>query len=270
MKPKLFGQITRPVMAVVGAWDPFLPAHQTLFAELAHSAHGTGLGTLGILIDPHPGKLIAGAGEWPIYDDIKIHIPQMLAQGLDGILLLRFFKSDLNATAQDFFDRVRPQVDLQELWLGATQNLGSGVGGGPQAIAELCAQTGVRLRRLPEMGLKNVGRDVRRLLRQGQLAEAIRIVDRPPLCRRPRTGRVQRAWAPGCYHAVPLRHPTAPLTVAPIEIQLQPTAQGGSSFAWPDRAMPYLAFLTGPADRPATADTAASIRHAPAPAIARP
>lgn len=38
MKATLYGQIDKPVMAIVGVWDPFLPAHYDLFARLVTEA----------------------------------------------------------------------------------------------------------------------------------------------------------------------------------------------------------------------------------------
>lgn len=249
MRAYLHGRITGPAAAVVGVWDPLLPEHLELFRELAGDARQRSLAPVAIMLDPAPGSLQLGRANWPVYNDAAARFALIHGAGLDGILRIRFSRGDLSAVAADFFDTVCKQLTLAELWLGAKQSLGSGPEGAGPAIARSADEHQVRLRRLPETPLQPTAKEIRRHLAAGQLADAIRIAQRPPVLSRPKTDqRPLVAWSPGRYLAHALHQPDVLPQGSPLDVMFAPDAPGGSSFDWPDRRIKYLAFVSGPGD----------------------
>src|SRR6476620_3044356 len=148
MKATLFGQIDKPVMAIVGVWDPFLPAHLDLFARLVSEAASRSYASVAILIDPAPQMLMYGPSHWPVYDDFKSRAKMMLDLGLDGLLHLDFDRDGLKAGAVEFFELIMAQIPLAELWLGQMQRLGSGDAGSVETVDRLAGELGFRVERL--------------------------------------------------------------------------------------------------------------------------
>lgn len=249
MKAQLEGQLTGPSVAILGVWDPFLPAHRQLFEEVCCYARQQVRSSLLMIIDPAPSRFLLGAAEWPVYYDRQTLRQLIRPAGFDGILHLRFCKADLQGSASDLFNLVLPLVKLDEFWLGANQSLGVGEGGNHRTVARLADQHGIRLRRLPETGVDRLGKDVRRLLKAGCIAEAGALVGRPPVRSRPKSGTLHFAWSPGAYRIVALEAPDAPLEGCSQEVCLQPDPRGGTRLDWPDRTMRYIAFVAGPSDR---------------------
>lgn len=249
MKARLEGQITAPVVAILGVWDPFLPAHRQLFADLCCYARRQMRSSLLMVIDPAPSRFLQGAAEWPVYDDHQTLLHLIRPAGFDGILHLRFCKADLQGTASDLFNLVLPLVKLDEFWLGANQSLGQGEGGNHRTVARLAEQHGIQLRRLPEIGVDRLGKDIRRLLKAGCIAEAAALAGRPPVRSRPKSGVLRFAWPSGPYRIVALESPDASLDGYTREVCLQPDPRGGTHLDWPDRSMRYIAFVAGPSDR---------------------
>ena len=244
------GRVTQPVVAVVGVWDPFLVDHQDLFAQLCAHARQHALSASVVVIDPDPVALLHGAAQVPVYDDLATRIALMRDCQLDAILRLRFAKQDLMAGAADFFAALQGTVQMQELWLGARQTLGSGASGSFQAIQECAAEHHTAIQRLPDVSLKAAVRTIRALLASGRVAEAAALVGRPPVRTRPRGNTLRFAWRAGAYQVAPLAAPTAHRPGVPFTLQLEPDPDGLCHATWPDRRIKYLVFLSGPGDAP--------------------
>jgi hypothetical protein len=99
-------------------------------------------------------------------------------------------------------------LDLEELGLGATQLLGQGHAGAKDAVAAYTDRHGLRLHLLPRPPV--APDDVRRLLAAGRMRDAVRMIERPPIWRRPRSGLLRLAWRPGAYRAIAMSSPTGP------------------------------------------------------------
>jgi hypothetical protein len=250
-----YGRVTRPAVAVVGVWDPFLFSHESLLANLRDRASTAGLSSVAVLIDPAPGAFSSfaaryGASGWPVYDSVPTRIGLMRHVGLDAVLRMRFRKRDFDATAAEFLDAVRACINLDELWLGAMQLLGPGSQGGPQAVADYADRHGLRLTMLPRAPVGTY--DVRSLLASGRVRDAINVVGRPPTWRRPRSGTLHLSWRPGRYRAIALDKPEGSLDGAELEVALTAHPNALPRLAWPRPDIRYLAFVLGPADTDAS------------------
>lgn len=249
MKAVVHGHISGPVVAVVGSYDPFLPEHRQLMEQLGCYAHQHSLSAVAIVLDPAPPLHLYGPSEWPVYEDVNVRIHRMLRCGLDGVLRIRFFKKDLNATAADFFALAGSYFRIEELWLGGRQTLGVGPGGSQRTIAELAEQQGIRLDYLSRPGHSTSRLSIHHFLMTGCISEASNAIGHPPVRSRPKSGKLRLAWSPGCYRVVPLDRLDAAVTGPALELTLTPEATGLPGLQWPDRRIKYLAFVSGPGDQ---------------------
>ncbi|HEX2914992.1 MAG TPA: hypothetical protein VH186_29635 [Chloroflexia bacterium] len=251
MKAIIHGNLSRPVVAVVGVWDPMLPGHRQLFQELMLYAANNSLAPLVIVLDPPPPCLMMGASNWPLFDDTRSRIELLQHHGFQGVMQVCFEeKKELALNASAFFDLVQAHVSLSELWLGANQPLGNRGTSGPREIRRLAQERNFRFHQLPETNLTGLGKQVRDSLVDGHLATAASLLGRPPLRSRPASGTMEIAWQPGAYRAIALD------SLAhfdedgqeKITLSLVQQANGQRLLHWPDATIPYLAFVAGPGD----------------------
>lgn len=248
MRASLHGRLSGPAVAVVGVWDPLVPAHRDLFEQVSCHAERAGLSSLAVLIDPDPALVMRGRADWPVYDDARARGARLRAAGIDAVLRLRFEHGDLAYGAAEFFDLIGVLATLRELWIGAHQSLGRGPLGSRDTIARLAQERGISLCPLPPVRLLPSGYDVRQALASGQIARAATMVGRHPVRSRPSRGKLRLAWQPGIYRVLPLSSPIAPPRGTPIEVELVADGNGVPGLAWPNPDAPYIAFVEGPGD----------------------
>ena len=236
------GHLAEPAVAVVGSWDPLLPTHMSLFRRLVRYARPRSLASVVIHLEPSPALHLNGPLEWPVYDDVKARMFLVAACGVSASLVVSFRKRDLTSGAKELLELVTQRVRLQELWLGASQSLGTGRGGSDEAIRRLAQQHRIRILRLPPASLDAGGRKVRECLIKGELEQATRIVGRSPAWSRPRSGLLRLAWHPGRYVAAPLLAP-AEEPGEPFHLQLEGSGRTVPKCAWPDPAMSWMTVL---------------------------
>jgi FAD synthetase len=239
------GTSTGPVAAVVGTWEPFLPEHRRLLEQLCTGARDRGLSPVAIMLDPPPALFLHGARAWPLYDDTATRLELIQKCPLDGVLLVRFARRDVDAAAEEFFDAVCAHFELRELWLGRHQSFGRGPKGNQEAIARIAERRHFGVRVLDPLPLPAPPR-VRALLSSGRLTEAIRLVGRVPSRRRPRGDCVHLDWAQGRYAAVPATAGGG--THSAITVEISASSRGGHVLRWPGREIVSLAFVEGPGD----------------------
>jgi hypothetical protein len=166
------------------------------------------------------------------------------------VLHLHFTERDLEAGAAEFFATLESFAPIQELWLGAHQSLGRGPSGSNNAIVALAEERGVYVHRLPIVRYTPAPYDIRQGLAAGMLDDVVREMGRPPVRRRPRSGTLRLAWAPGRYRAIPLDRPTDEPIGPAIDVDVVPVTTGFRMprLLWPDSRIRYLAFVSGPGD----------------------
>ena len=248
MKLRSIGTTHQPSVAILGVFDPILPAHLDLFAEVRDYARLQGFQALVMLIDPNPGSLMFGRVDWPVFHDRDTRIRLIQESGIDGVLLLRFFRQDLFAIAADFFEAIDPVTNVVELWLGARQSIGSGPESSPTIVQQMALARGITIKRLPAVELTKMSREVRRSLWTGTVRDAFAVSGQFPQRLRPRTGTLRLAWQPGRYLAVASSSAGEPVDGQTLELDLVEDGRRISRMQWPDERIDRLAFVAGPAD----------------------
>jgi FAD synthase len=251
VKTALHGSVKADAVAVVGIWDPLRPSQQALLRELCEASRGSARSSVAVVIDPAPGSISAvaqsyGTNGWPVYDSVPVRVRLIRAIGVDAVLCVRFRLQDFTADAATFLDVVRTRVPLSELWLGQMQFLGPGPKGGPGAVRTYLETHDVGLRMLSRPPLYTY--DERMLLSQGRLEMAIEQVGHPPTRVRPRSSVLRLAWRAGRYRARPLSSPGGSALDADLDVELVAHRHAQATLIWPDRDIPFLAFVSGPAD----------------------
>jgi hypothetical protein len=245
MKATLRGQVTGPVCALVGVWDPLLPGHFELLNQLRESATAQGRTPLVVLLDPDPGVLRFGVARWPSYFDLDTR-SRLIEQTGCAVAVATFSGRGLQSSAAEFLRALRVRIDLQELWLGARQPLGPGASGSPETVARLADRFGLRIVRLPENDHHATAASVRRLVAAGQIRAAIQKIGRPPTFVRPGSRRLLLGWPCGMYRVVLLRG--LGTAVGAAEVHMTPEADGRAAVEWPQASATHIAFVAGPRD----------------------
>jgi FAD synthase len=240
-------------VAVIGTWDPIVPAHKELFRDLARRGRHEALTPVVIIIYPSPARLLnPDLGACPDYADIASRVALIRECAPVQVLVVRFHKKDLDASCRSFFDLVGACICLRELWLGANQSLGRGRQGSNAEVTALTRRRNIRLFRLSVCSRSDIGGRAIRFLQQGKLRRAVALAGHPPIWRRPQSGLLRVDWPPGRYLALPLSVPsfTARSFAGVITMRLSLVTGRLRGFVWPRKEVEWLAFLAGPADKP--------------------
>jgi FAD synthase len=250
VKTTLYGRVDRPVAAIVGVWDPFMPEHRELCTTLAATARERSLSLVAIMLHPNPAALARRITDFPIYEDVQVRAWRLRSCGVDAVLALRMTRADADRGAEPFLDAVLARVPLAELWLGRGQTLGRGERGTPQTIAALAADRAVGTYLLPSAP-HDLARSRYQALEQlgrGDLGGAIEQVGYPPVWKRPKSGVLSLPWPAGRYRAELLDHPGAAAQGRSVTVRLAMAAGHRTKLTWPDGATPYLAFIERQSD----------------------
>ena len=208
MRAELRGPNDRAAIVAVVAWEPLIDSHFRLFRRLAQSARRRGQCSCVVLIHPSPAQLLHGPETQSYeYDDLESRLSLIGSLGIDSVVIVYFKERDLSCDAEEFLGLVRECVDVRELWLGATQSLGSGPQGSQNAIACLADEMGFKLKTLQPQRDGINANQVWEHLAKGNVAEASSLVGHAPIRSRPATGSLRLRWPRGAYPAIALSEP---------------------------------------------------------------
>ena len=238
---------SRPALAVLGTWEPFLPEHEALLNAMQERAARLGLQPVVILMDPPPQVYVRrpeGRG-WPIYEDVQTRIDCIRKCGIPTIMRIDFRAEDLAGTCREFFDLVCAEIEVGEFWRRKDQSIGSGVKGDGMAILRACLQRKIRLHRAPVDGDgRKAAFVVRSHLQRGRVLDAVKLVGRFPSAIKPKDGVLRRAWCPGRYFVAS----SEKFDEEAIPVELAESRGGGPLCSWPKVEGEKLYFVAGPSD----------------------
>jgi len=232
----------REMIATVGVWDPFMDAHRELCADLRDAAAQRGLIPYVLMLDPHPARYANGNFGWASFDDIVTRQRMAEAAGVTAVVI-RFEPEDISAGVREFLDVVEERGTIAELWLGASQSLGTGAGGSHEAVNSETARRNIVLRRL---GSSSLTGGVRHLLLDGRIHDASLVTGRLPTRYRTPSRRMEMFWKEGPYQVMTVRGGI--LDARPQTITMVKDDQSMVSFDWPDDEIENIIFLRGPGD----------------------
>lgn len=250
---ELFGSAPRPLVTVVGTWEPFLPVHERLAARLRRRADEADMSASVVVLDPPPKQTLEGPASWPAFYGRRERVRRLAETGLDAVIAVSLDEEDLKGRAADLFEVLGDELELGEFWLKNGQTLGRGEGGSPLAIGVYLKAKGIGFRPLaPNPEAHDTSIEARERLKEGAVAAAAELVGRPPARRRPEDGTVSVGWPEGRYLARPGRNGngTAPGAEEAVEVVVRSTGSDVNLAEWPDTDVEVLSFVRGPGDEP--------------------
>ncbi|MFF3673655.1 hypothetical protein ACFYYS_06650 [Streptomyces sp. NPDC002120] len=239
-------------VALVGVWDPVSDAQAAFFRDTVSDAQGKGLSVLVVTLDPDPVAVFRGPQIRPPFQDVEYRLWFQAQCGVQSRLVVSLSRWEVEQEgASLILNGLRRHVTIDEFLLRKGQSLGRGIRGGASTIHRYCDRLGIRVAVTDRYRAPVRVNDARDHLRRGELSPARELLSQDFYCARPESAERTMSWPPGTYKAlpldVPMRHHAADR--APIELPLTP-CRGGSRLRWPDGSPPWLAFVSGPGDRP--------------------
>jgi FAD synthase len=250
VRHRVYGAATGEHIALIGVWDPVLPAHATLFRDTVHRAAAGGRKALVVTLDPPPVAQLRGPAQHPTFHDRATRLFVQQRCGVQTRVTISLTRREVDERgAAWLLSRLCELVPIGELSLGLAQSFGRGEPGGGRAIRRYCDTHGIRVSALPRPPVVPRVNEAREHLRNGRLQKAASLLAQPLYWSRPRSWDACLPWCPGRYSAVPVRTPTpdAEPLAEPFVVELEPW-RGLSRLHWPERAFPWLAFVSGPGD----------------------
>lgn len=257
MELELFGTAPKPLVTVVGTWEPFLPVHERLARRLRRRADEADMSASVIVLDPPPKQTLEGLASWPTFYGRDERVRRLAGTGLDAVIAVSLDERDLKGRAADLFEVLGDEVELGEFWLKNGQTLGRGEKGSHLAIEIYLKAKGIGFRPLPPNPEAHaVSMKARERLKEGAVAAAAELVGRPPARRRPEDGSVPLGWPEGRYLARPGRNGNGAALgadeIVEVEVEVRSTGRDGDATLaeWPDTDAAVLSFVRGPGDPP--------------------
>lgn len=247
---------TRPVLVVVGTWDPFGADLEQALKDLSAYAERRSLDLAAVMFDPAPATFLSEEPWYPFYNDRYARVEMLFASGVASVMTMDFEAEDIEGTAHTFFDLVRADYEVAEVFLGPGQSLGRGPRGSRRTIARLGREHGFRVTTWNRES--DSGRDVtaRHTLHRGAVAEAAELLGRPPVlsvagAAHRAENRIPWTWPCGTYHAVEIDGPMSdPATSFGRAVRFELRGEDECKRAvWSrDIGDGYVAVLRGPGD----------------------
>lgn len=165
----------------IGAFDGVHRGHQAILAPLAIEAHAAGCPAAVVTFFPHPAVVLRGAHtHYLTTPDERAEL--LGALGIDVILTLPFTRDLAALSAQDFMLLLKQHLGLRQLWVGYDFALGRNRQGDIPTLRHLGEEMGYSVRVVSEIsqgGAAVSSSQVRSLLREGNVAQAARLLGRP-------------------------------------------------------------------------------------------
>ncbi|HVY62740.1 MAG TPA: riboflavin biosynthesis protein RibF [Planctomycetota bacterium] len=189
----------RAPAVTLGVFDGVHEGHRTILGALAEAAARTGGEKVVVTFDRHPRALLTGDAP-PTITSLEHRLVLFERAGIDAAVVLRFDARLAAMTAEEFLrDVLVGRIGARAIVLGADSHFGKDRVGSIAFLEERRERYGYELVSVPLLQAAAAGAEVvsstaiRRAVREGRLADAARMLGRPPSL----LGRVERGDARG-------------------------------------------------------------------------
>ena len=198
-----------PSAVSIGKFDGMHAGHRRVIAELRAVAEAEGLASVAVTFDRNPLSLLRPQlCPAPLLSNAQ-KVELLDASGLDVTLMLEFNQERASQAPEDFVREVLVDtLHARVLLVGADFRFGSKGAGDVALLETLGEQYGFRVQRIDDVvdGERRASSTwIRELLDAGQVAEATRLLERPPSIRAVVVGGHQRGREMG-YPTANLSH----------------------------------------------------------------
>lgn len=167
----------------IGRFDGVHLGHRHLIDLTTASARRQGLRSLAITFEPHPEQVLR-----PDQPTFRLTTPAakealLAASGVDVVAVLRFTTEFSRQHPEEFIGRLVETARPRELWVGQDFVFGYKRSGTPERLAQLGAEHGFDVHRVPRIRLHDTemisATNIRRHLSEGNVGLAAQLLGRP-------------------------------------------------------------------------------------------
>lgn len=171
-----------PILTM-GNFDGVHLGHQHLFRLVQARAQQLGGTAMVLTFEPHPQKILFPDKEFTLINRMAEKIEIMRAIGIEVLICVAFTRAFAAQDPKAFVRDVLVQtLHVHEIYVGENSRFGQAQAGTPEALARWGAEFGFRVTIVPRIthhGVPVSSTNIRQLLRQGCVAEAARLLNRP-------------------------------------------------------------------------------------------
>ena len=173
-----------PHAVTIGSFDGVHCGHQYLLTRVVQTAQNLGIASLAITFDPLPAEVLRPDKAPPRLCTTQDRIDQMLACGIDRVLVLRFNLEMANKSAGEFLKEICQSAEPNAIIIGEDFAFGHNRQGTPQFLASRAESHGFALevveRTNPDTEIEWSSSFLRRILvDDGDVSRAEAVLGRP-------------------------------------------------------------------------------------------
>ena len=171
---------------------------------------------------------------------------KILSLGINGVLAIKFTKSDADSNAKKFINYLVRHIDIHELWLGATQSFGRWKEGSFEAINNISRQHGIRLKLLRKFKQTD-NREILQRIKKGLQPFSKIQLPQLPTWKRSKKKYITLNWCKGKYkvalsNSIDFNKQECRI----FHVEAVPLENKLVRIFWPDNSYKWLFFLRGP------------------------
>ena len=193
----------RPSTVTVGSFDGIHRAHQELLRLVRERAARQGAVSVAVTFDPHPLAVLAPEKAPRLLTPLPMKLELLAQSGIDQLLVLPFTPEFSRWPPERFVEEVLVRaLHTESVVVGDNFRFGHRQAGTPQMLEELGRRWNFRTEILPKIIVRNravSSSQIRRLLEDGKVAAANRLLGRPYCIRGP----IERGLGIGKRQTVP-------------------------------------------------------------------
>lgn len=177
------GRRAGPIALTLGNFDGVHVGHQTIIRAAVAQARALGGESVAVTFEPHPMAVLAPARAPALLQSLADRLAVFRQLGLDLVVLQRFTRAFAALEPEAFVrDFLLSRLDLRHVVVGYNVNFGRGRSGNVDTLRTLGAVCGFTVDivgPVTEGGTKVSSTALRRVLREGDVGQALRFLGRP-------------------------------------------------------------------------------------------
>ncbi|MCS7041901.1 MAG: bifunctional riboflavin kinase/FAD synthetase [Bryobacteraceae bacterium] len=172
-----------PSAVTIGNFDGVHAGHRELMRRTVRLARELGVKPSALTFHPHPSTVVAPERIPRLLSTPDERCALMAAEGIEQVLIMPFDETISHLSPEEFFRRVLVEnLGARAVIVGANFRFGYRQAGSTEDLARLAAEHGVRAEIVPLLEIRGVrvsSSEIRRLLAEGNVSRANRLLERP-------------------------------------------------------------------------------------------
>lgn len=173
-----------PTAITIGNFDGVHIGHQAILKKLVSMAQDEKARSVAILFHPHPSEVLFGNPPEQL-TSIDFRGELLKNYGIEEVIILPFTQKLSETSVKDFVqDKLKDELKMKALCIGATTHLGKNQEGTPEVIRELGKKLLFRVETVSEVKWNGEGVSssrIRKAIEEGEVSAAFKMLGRPHL-----------------------------------------------------------------------------------------